>query len=61
MAFRALGDRSRCLDVLNRYESRFDSQYARALILLTKLNQLSVAPERALRNEPNPESGHSRR
>ncbi len=44
MAFRSLGDRSRCLDVLNRYESRFDRQYACALILLMKLNQLSTAP-----------------
>ena len=38
MAFRALGDQSRCLDLLNRYEARFGRQYARSLNLLLKLN-----------------------
>ena len=38
MAFRALGDQSRCLDLLNRYESRFERQYARSLGLLLKMN-----------------------
>jgi hypothetical protein len=41
LAFRALSDNSRSLDLLNRYESRFDRQYARSLTLLLKLRQQS--------------------
>ena len=37
LAFRALADQSRALDLLNRYESRFDRQFARSLNLLMKL------------------------
>ena len=37
LAFRALADQSRTLDLLNRYESRFDRQYVRSLNLLMKL------------------------
>jgi len=37
LAFRALSDESRSLDLLNRYEARFDRQYARSLTLLLKL------------------------
>ena len=62
MAFRALGDRSRSLDVLNRYESRFDRQYARALTLLMKLNQLPAAPESSFCRTnliPNPDTPDS--
>ena len=43
MAFRALGDQSRCLDLLNRYEARFERQYARSLALLLKMD---AAPSR---------------
>lgn len=31
LAFRSLADTSRCLDLINRYETRFDRQYHRAL------------------------------
>ncbi len=37
LAFRALGDQSRSLDLLNRYEARFERQFARSLSLLLKL------------------------
>ncbi len=37
LAFRALADQSRTLDLLNRYESRFDRQFARSFNLLMKL------------------------
>lgn len=39
-AFRSLADDSRTLDLLNRYETRFDRQFARALNLLIKLDPL---------------------
>jgi hypothetical protein len=41
LAFRALSDESRSLDLLNRYETRFDRQYARSLTLLLKVGQAS--------------------
>jgi hypothetical protein len=37
LAFRALGDESRILDLLNRYEARFERQFNRALALLLQL------------------------
>ena len=37
LAFRGLADQSRTLDLLNRYESRFDRQFVRSLNLLMKL------------------------
>ncbi len=37
LAFRALADQCRALDLLNRYEARFDRQFARSLNLLMKL------------------------
>ena len=37
LAFRTLADNGRALDLLNRYESRLDRQYSRALNLLMKL------------------------
>jgi uncharacterized protein len=37
LAFRALADQSRTLDLLNRYESRFECQFTRSLNLLMKL------------------------
>jgi hypothetical protein len=50
MAFKTLSDDSRSLDVLHRYETRYDRQYARAYRLLkSKWN---------LPNEPSPISGH---
>jgi hypothetical protein len=36
-AFRSLADTSRTLDLLNRYETRFDRQFSRSLNLLIKL------------------------
>ncbi|MGA7236327.1 MAG: hypothetical protein WBY44_11650 [Bryobacteraceae bacterium] len=39
-AFRSLADDSRTLDLLNRYETRFDRQFARSLNLLMKLDPL---------------------
>ena len=37
LAFRYLSDQSRCLDLLNRYEARFERQFACSLSLLLKL------------------------
>jgi hypothetical protein len=37
LAFRSLADDSRTLDLLNRYETRFERQFARSLNLLMKL------------------------
>ena len=37
LAFRTLADESHSLDLLNRYETRFDRQYARSLALLFKM------------------------
>lgn len=42
LAFRTLSDESRILDLLHRYETRFDRQYARSLTLLLDL-QAEVA------------------
>jgi hypothetical protein len=42
LAFRGLSDGSRALDLLNRYDARFDRQFARALTLLLKLRQPNV-------------------
>jgi hypothetical protein len=39
-AFRSLADDSRTLDLLSRYETRFDRQFARSLSLLMKLDPL---------------------
>jgi hypothetical protein len=39
-AFRSLADDSRTLDLLSRYETRFDRQFARSLNLLIKLDPL---------------------
>jgi hypothetical protein len=49
-AFRALAEQSNVLDILHRYEVRFDRQYARALNLLLKL----AAPESPLRRTGHP-------
>jgi hypothetical protein len=37
LAFRSLGDQSRSLDLLNRYEARFERQFARSLSLILLL------------------------
>jgi hypothetical protein len=42
LAFRSLSDESRSLDVLGRYETRYDRQYARALNLLLKRKVLNA-------------------
>ena len=39
LAFRALSDGSRSLDLMNRYETRYESQYIRALDRLIKLQE----------------------
>ena len=38
LAFRSLADESRSLDLMNRYEARYDRQYNRALQRLAKMN-----------------------
>jgi hypothetical protein len=50
LAFRALAKQSNILDILHRYEVRFDRQYARALNLLLKL----ADPESPLRTTTLP-------
>jgi hypothetical protein len=47
MAFRALADNARTLDLVNRYESRYDRQYFRAHRRLLELQ------DRRMRNEPD--------
>ena len=39
VAFRALSDNSRSLELLNRYESRYDRQFGRTLARLTALRE----------------------
>jgi hypothetical protein len=41
LAFRILGDNSRSLDLMNRYETRFDRQYNRSLTQLLNLRERS--------------------
>ncbi len=47
LAFRALADNARTLDLVNRYESRYDRQYFRAHRRLLEIQ------DRRLRNEPD--------
>ena len=47
MAFRSLADNSRTLDLVNRYESRYDRQYFRAH------RRLLETQDRRMRNEPD--------
>jgi hypothetical protein len=42
-AFRTLSDESRSLDILHRYETRYDRQYARSYYLLRKARSPSVS------------------
>ena len=51
-AFRALSDESRSLDLLHRYETRYDRQYARAYYLLHKARSTSAPP--AVKAVPTP-------
>ena len=55
MAFRSLADNSRTLDLINRYESRYDRQYLRSHKRLLDIRKLSEP------NEPNPDvpEGHA--
>ena len=48
LAFRALSDHSRSLELMNRYETRYDRQYGRALERLIRLREKVIFP-----NEPN--------
>ena len=48
LAFRALADNTRTLDLVNRYESRYDRQYFRAH------RRLLEVQDRRMRNEPKP-------
>ena len=54
LAFRSLSDESRSLDVLGRYETRYDRQYARALNLLLKRKVLNGK----FPHEPSPGNEH---
>jgi hypothetical protein len=49
LAFRSLADRSRALDLINRYDTRYDRQYQRALAQLLELRE----KKQILPNEPN--------
>ena len=49
MAFRSLADNSRTLDLINRYESRYDRQYLRSHKRLLDIRKLSEP------NEPKPD------
>jgi hypothetical protein len=44
IAFRSLCDDSRAADLLNRYETRYDRQYTRALNTLLKLKNFQTNP-----------------
>lgn len=57
LAFRTLGDESRSLDLINRYETRFDRQYGRSLTLLLKVQAAHVGnPNAFCHPEPVPNS-----
>jgi hypothetical protein len=64
MAFRTLSDESRSLDILNRYETRYDRQIIRSLNMLHKLQTRPPAspsrhqPNRVLPFGANPKFGH---
>lgn len=49
LAYRALGDTHRDLDLMSRYEHRFDRQYHRALELLNKLRDRKEKNAHAIR------------
>jgi hypothetical protein len=57
MGFRALADESRTLDVLHRYEVRYDRQFARALNQLTKLASPDNPLSQFCQTNPSAESG----
>ena len=53
LAFRALSDQSRSLELMNRYETRFERQYARALDRFLDFRARRKPPQNAfLPNEP---------
>jgi hypothetical protein len=54
MDFRTLSDESRSLDLLNRYETRYDRQIIRSLNILNKLQ--APDPNQFCRSEPIPNS-----
>jgi hypothetical protein len=54
IAFRTLSDDSRSLDLINRYETRYDRQISRSLNMLHKLQ--SQSPNQFCRSEPIPNS-----
>jgi hypothetical protein len=64
-AFRTLSDQSRSLDILHRYETRYDRQYARAYHMLFKARSPSAPsavkappPHTNLPYEPSPNIEH---
>lgn len=50
MAFRNLSDNSRSLDLLNRYETRYDRQFARALARLQEISKQTSAKSNGTNN-----------
>ena len=54
VAFQQLSDRSRSLELLNRYESRYDRQFNRALTRLVSLRERREKLN--LPNEPSPKN-----
>ena len=62
LAFHDLANNSRTLDVINRYESRYDRQYSRSLNLLLKLARFPITHSLKFA-KPNlsPTNGHPKR
>ena len=54
MAFRTLSDESRSLELLHRYETRYDRQYARAYRLLNSRSILPCEPSPTSEQSPEP-------
>ena len=52
-AFRALSDESRALELLNRYEARYDRQYQRALAAFNAHRASREKSENSKQSEPN--------
>ena len=55
MAFRSLADNSRTLDLINRYESRYDRQYLRSHKRLMDMRKLAGPCDSIPPNEPKPD------
>jgi hypothetical protein len=59
-AFSTLSDSTRTLDLIHRYETRYDRQYSRALNSLLRLREKSGFAKRTQLNPPNQQKGNEK-